>query len=94
VEGCFSSWPTPSTLILEEGAGYITDHFPAIFKLVIRPEKAEETLQCHLFLCKKKSDADALVDLVDKKLEHRMKLRREFSLLAVKCGISISPKSR
>ena len=94
VEGSFSTWPTPSTLILEEGAGYITDHFPALFKLVIRPKKAEDTLRCHLILCKKKSDADALVDLVDKKLHHGMQLRRGLALLAVECGISIPPKSR
>jgi len=86
VQGCSSSWPSPAPLILEEGAGYITDHFPALFKLVTRKE-AEDTVTCHLFLCQKRSDADALVDLANKQLERRMLVRSELSHLAVQCGI-------
>ena len=38
----------------------MTEHYPAIFKLFTRLDDAEGTLQCHLFICQQKRDADAL----------------------------------
>jgi hypothetical protein len=88
VQGCHSFEPAPESLYWKEGAVYVADHYPAIFKLVTRPNDAEETLQCHLFICQQKRDADAL----DYSTEKQMKRRRQ--LLDDEPHVCSSLKSR
>ena len=73
VQGCDSLWPAPESLYWEEGADYVADHYPAIFELVTRLNDAEGKLQCHLFICQQRKDADA----IDYSTEKQMKRRRQ-----------------
>jgi hypothetical protein len=74
VQGCNSFWPAPASLFWKEGAVYVADHYPAIFKLVTRLNDAEGTLQCHLLVFQQKRDADALYDSTYKQMKRRKQL--------------------
>ena len=74
VHGCNSYWPAPASLFWKEGADYVADHYPAIFKLVTRLDDAEGTLQGHLFVCQQKRDADTLYNSTYKQMKRRRQL--------------------
>ena len=74
VQGCHSFWPAPASLVWKQGADYVADHYPVVFEVVTRLNDAEGTLQCHLLICQRKGDADALYNLTSKQMKRSRQL--------------------